>query len=154
MQLGGHHPTHETREGVDLVEPSAPEARDLRFGDRDPTEKCERDNHERINQTAYKTARCEHREHLAHGHGEQLRDEDHEELIAGARGAVVEAGEVVDRDEEAEGAEEGVGHFGANEGEDEGELAVGFAGGFAVEDKAGEVDHGFDLGEDCGGSLV
>ena len=63
----------------------------------------------------------------------------------------VEAGDVIEREEEGHRAEEAVGHFGKHHGEGEGKLAVGFGGGFSVVDQAAEVVFGFDLGENEGG---
>ena len=148
VEFGDDHGGDETGEGVEFVEPGAPEFGDLGFGDGDAAEEGEDDDDERIQKAGDEGGGRQGGDHLADCDGEEFGDEDDEELEAGAIGGWVEVGEVVDWEEEEEGAEEGVWHFRLYHGEGEGELFVRFGCRFAVEDQPRHVVHRFDLGED------
>ena len=112
VQFRHNHPAHQPRERVELVKPRTPEAWDLRFRDRNAAEEGEGDDEKRVEERADEAAWRQRRDQLAESDGEQLRYEDDEELVACFAGGGLEAGEVVERDEEADGAEDAVGHFG------------------------------------------
>lgn len=111
MKLGDDHTADETRPRIQLIQPRAPEPRDLRGGDRDAAEEGEGDDDEGVQQHGDEGGGREGADHLAEGDGEELGDEDHEELVAGAGGGGLQAGDVVEGEEEADGAEETVGHL-------------------------------------------
>ena len=150
LELGDDHAPNEPGEGIKLIEPAAPETGNLRARDGDPAEEGEDDDDKRVEEGGDEGRRGHGGEHLAESDGKEFGDEDDEELVAGSVGSGLEGREVVDGEEEADGAEDTVGKFGEDHGKGECELTVGFGGGFAVEDEAGQVVFWFDLGEDEG----
>jgi len=118
------HAADEAGEGVELIEPCSPELGDLRFRDGDAAEECESDDYEGIEERGDERTGGDCCNHLAECDGEEFGDENHEELVAGSGTGVLEAGHVIDWQEEADGTEDGVGKLGYYEGGGECELAV------------------------------
>ena len=137
MQLRDDHAADESREGIELVQPSAPELRDLGLGDRDATEKGECDDDEWVQQGGYERGRRDSSDHLAQCYREQFRDENHEKLIPRSGRCVLEARHIVKWQEKADSTEDRVWELGDDEGRCEGKLAVHFRRGFAIVDHPG-----------------
>lgn len=150
VQFRDDHAADEAREGVQLVEPAAPEPGDLRRRHGDAAEHGEDDNHEGVQQRGDEGARRQGGDGLGQGDCEEFHDQDHEELVAGAAGAGLEARHEVEREVEADGAKDAVRDLGEYHGQREGKLLVRFGGGLAVEDEARKIVFGFHLGEDQG----
>ena len=111
MEFSDDHAADETGEGDELVEPGAPELGHLGFRDCDSAEEGEGDDDEGVDEGADEGGGGECCDHLAEGYGKEFGDEDHEELVAGAGGGRLQAGHVIEGEEEADGAEDGVWHF-------------------------------------------
>ena len=147
VKLGDDHAADEAREGVEFVEPDAPELGDLRLGDRDTAEQCEDNDDEGVYVGGDEGRRGQCRDGLGERYGEDLSDKDDKELVAGARGVRVQARDVVDGDEEEDGAEKAVWHLGNDHREGEWEGFVGLGHLLAEGDHARDGVLGFDLGE-------
>jgi hypothetical protein len=106
MQLRRHHPTHQARERDKLVQPHAPELGDLGFRDGDAAEEGEDDDDEGVEEGGDESGGGEGGDRLAEGDGEELHDEDHEELIAGAGVGGLESGDVIEGEKERNSWEE------------------------------------------------
>lgn len=65
MEFGNDHTADKTGEGIELVQPSTPEAGDLRLGNRDTAEKCKDNDDERIDKRRNERSWCECSNHLA-----------------------------------------------------------------------------------------
>lgn len=124
MQLCGDHAADEAGEGVELVQPGAPEAGHLGPGNRDAAEEREDDDDGRVDLRGDEAVWRQGGDHLAQGYREEFGDEDHEELVAGSAGRGLEAGDVVEGEEETDGAEDAIGELGNDHGQGECELAV------------------------------
>ncbi len=86
VQFRDDHTADETGERVELVEPGAPEGRDLRLRDGDTAKEGEDDDDERVQEHADEGASREGCDRLAERDREECGDEDHEKLIAGSAG--------------------------------------------------------------------
>lgn len=109
MQFRDNHTANETGERVELVKPGAPEGRHLRLRDGDTAKQGEDDDDERVQEHADEGAWREGGDRLAERDREEFGDEDHEELISGSAGGRLEAGNVIQREEEAHGTQDTVG---------------------------------------------
>lgn len=148
VELGDDHAADEARERVQLVQPRAPEARDLRLGNRDAAEEREDDDDEGVAEGG-RDGRGRHGgDELAQRHAENLRDEHHEELVAGSRRCRLEARDVVDGQEEADGAQHRVRHLGQDHADAKGERLVRFGRLLAEGDHARNGVLGLDLRQD------
>jgi len=106
LQLRDDHAADQPRERIKLVEPGAPKTRNLRLGDGDSAEEGEDDDEEGVEQAGDEAVRRDSGVHLAQRDGEEIDDEDHEELVSRAVGTGLEAWEAVQREKEANGAQE------------------------------------------------
>ena len=111
------------------------------------TEQGENDDERRVQQHRNESTRRQSGHHLSQSHGENLRDQNHEEVVTRTRRVHVEAGDVVDGQEEADGAQYRVRHLGENHRQSKGQLTVSFGCCFAVVDQAAEIVLGLDLSE-------
>lgn len=84
VQLRGHQAGDEAGEGVELVQPGAPEAGDGGLGDGDAAEEGEDDDDEGVEEDGDEGARRPGGDGLGQGDGEELGDEDDEEVVPGA----------------------------------------------------------------------
>jgi len=82
VKFGRHHAGDEAGEGVELVEPCAPEAGDLGLGNRHAAEEGEDDHDKGVDQAGNEARWRDCRDHLSQRDGEELGDQDHEELVA------------------------------------------------------------------------
>lgn len=133
MERSGNASADETSEWIQLVEPRAPAFGHLRGRDSDTTEESKDDGDERIKLGGDTRWRRECGETLAEGDGEQLSDENHEELEASARRSCLEARHEVQRQVEADRTQNGVRHLGENDGRNEWRGGVHLGWGFAEE---------------------
>lgn len=147
VKLGDDHAADEACEGVEFVEPDAPELGDLRLGDRDTAEQREDDNNEGVYVSGDKGRGGQCRDGLGERYGEDLSDQDDKELVAGARGVRVQARDIVDGEEEEDGAEKAVWHLGNDHRQGEWECLVGLGHLLAEGDHARHGVLGLDLGE-------
>jgi len=81
MQFRDDHAADEARERVELIQPRAPEFRDLRLRDGDAAEERECDDDEWIQERGDERRGCDCSDHLTESYGKELGDEHHEELI-------------------------------------------------------------------------
>ncbi|GKT65725.1 hypothetical protein ColTof4_03509 [Colletotrichum tofieldiae] len=150
VQRRDHHAADEAGEGVELVEPCAPEAGHLRGGDGDTAEQGEGDHDEGVELRRDEGAGRQRSQSLAERDGEELGDEDHEELVARAGRVGLEARHVVQRQEESDGAHDGVRQLGDGDGGGEGQRVVHLGRRLAEEEGALDVEHDLDLADDEG----
>lgn len=108
MEFSDNHASNQSREGIELIQPCAPELGDLGFGDRHTAEEGEGDDDEGVEESADEWGGRDGCDHLAEGYGEKLGYQDHEELVAGSRRGSLEAGHVVEGEEEADCAKDGI----------------------------------------------
>ncbi|GKT49565.1 uncharacterized protein ColSpa_09746 [Colletotrichum spaethianum] len=150
VQRRDDHAADEAREGVELVEPGAPEAGHLRGGDSDTAEEGKGDHDEGIELRRDEGAGRQGGESLSEGDGEELGDEDHEELVARAGRVGLEARHVVQGQEEGDGAHDGVRQLGDGDGGGKGQRVVHLGRRLAEEEGALDVEHDLDLADDEG----
>lgn len=103
MQFRRHHPTYHARERDKLVQPHAPELGDLGFRDGDAAEEGEDNDNEGVEEGGDEGGGGERGDRLAEGDREELDDEDHKELVAGAGGGGLESGDVIEGEKESNG---------------------------------------------------
>ena len=150
MKFSDDHTTDETCEGVEFVEPDTPELGNLGLGNCDTAEEGEDDDDEGVDVGCNEGRGSERSDGLGEGHGKDLGDEDDEKLVASAGGFGTETRNVVKREEEGDGAEDAIRHFGDDHGESEGECLVGLGHLLTEGDHTGNGVLGFDLSQNEG----